>query len=71
MTRNIECKCDSRFTCGYCLRNIKPYHFTLSDGSAIYETRVQRGELDMDAELTYSLVPAGTVGRTADQKGGV
>jgi hypothetical protein len=39
--RNAECKCDPRFTCGYCLRNAPPYFFTLSDGSAIYESRVQ------------------------------
>ena len=32
---SIECQCESNFTCGYCLRNAKPWHFTLSDGSAI------------------------------------
>ncbi len=30
MARSIECKCDPRFTCGYCLRNAKPYIFTPS-----------------------------------------
>lgn len=30
-----RCKCESNFTCGYCLRNAKPWHYTLSDGSAI------------------------------------
>ena len=24
MTRNIECRCEVRFTCGYCLRNAAP-----------------------------------------------
>lgn len=23
-----ECRCESNFTCGYCLWNAKPYHFT-------------------------------------------
>lgn len=32
------CECDPRFTCGYCLRNAKPYFWTLSDGSAIAVT---------------------------------
>ena len=39
MARNIKCKCEYNFTCGFCLRNVPPYFFTLSDGSAIYETR--------------------------------
>jgi hypothetical protein len=41
MSRSIECRCDAHLTCGYCLRNRKPYFFTLSDGSAIYEVPVQ------------------------------
>lgn len=36
MARSAECKCERNFTCGYCLRNAKPWFFTLSDGSAIY-----------------------------------
>lgn len=39
--RSAECKCESNFTCGYCLRNRKPYFYTLHDGSAIYEIPVQ------------------------------
>jgi hypothetical protein len=35
VAKNVECKCDDNTTCGYCLRNMKPYHYTLSDGSAI------------------------------------
>jgi hypothetical protein len=27
-----SCRCDPRFTCGYCLRNAKPLHYTLSSG---------------------------------------
>jgi hypothetical protein len=34
--KNVECACASRFTCGYCLRNTKPYHYTLADGSVMY-----------------------------------
>ena len=30
MARPIECKCEDNFTCGYCLRNAKPYRYTLS-----------------------------------------
>jgi hypothetical protein len=30
MARSVECKCDARFTCGYCCRNAKPYIFTPS-----------------------------------------
>jgi hypothetical protein len=37
MSRSAECKCESNFTCGHCLRNAKPYHFTLTDGSRIYQ----------------------------------
>jgi len=36
MARSIECRCEYNFTCGYCLRNAKPYFTTLSNGSAIY-----------------------------------
>lgn len=33
---SADCTCiPNRFTCGYCLRNAKPWHYTLSDGSAI------------------------------------
>jgi hypothetical protein len=35
MKTQADCKCTSRFTCGNCLRNAKPYFYTLSDGSAI------------------------------------
>jgi len=41
MARNENCKCDARFTCGYCLRNAPPYFFTTDSGVRIYETRVQ------------------------------
>jgi hypothetical protein len=41
MARNAECKCEPRFTCGYCLRNAKPYFFTLASGERIYEIPVQ------------------------------
>lgn len=37
MARSIECRCEYNFTCGYCLRNAKPYHFTLNDGTRIYQ----------------------------------
>lgn len=30
MSRSVECKCESNFTCGHCLRNAKPYFFTPS-----------------------------------------
>ena len=41
MARNENCRCDS-MTCKYCLQNRKPYFFTLSDGSAIYDIPVQK-----------------------------
>ena len=51
MSPNIECRCDPQFTCGYCLRNAKPYFYTLSDGSTIYETTVRRSSaLDKEEE---------------------
>lgn len=40
MSKSVECKCTSNFTCGYCLHNAKPWHFTLSDGSAIYSAPI-------------------------------
>lgn len=39
MARNIECKCEYNFTCRYCLANAKPWHYTLSNGSAVYVPR--------------------------------
>jgi len=42
MSRSAECRCEiGRFTCGHCLRNAKPYFYTLSDGSAIYHVPFQ------------------------------
>lgn len=35
MARSAECKCESNFTCRYCLRNAKPWHFTCSSGAVI------------------------------------
>lgn len=32
MAKNIECTCTDRFTCGYCLRNAKPYFSTPAKG---------------------------------------
>jgi hypothetical protein len=40
MAKNTECKCTSSFTCGYCLRNAKPYFYTLEDGTRIYDIPV-------------------------------
>ena len=37
MSRSVECKCESNFTCGYCLRNAKPYFFTLASGERSYQ----------------------------------
>jgi hypothetical protein len=39
MARSVECRCESRFTCGHCLRNAKPYHYTLSDGTRVIVPR--------------------------------
>lgn len=50
MARNIECRCTDRFTCGYCLRNKKPYFFTLSSGAAVYEIPVQRSTTEAAQE---------------------
>lgn len=30
MAKSIECKCTYNFTCGYCLKNAKPWHWTAS-----------------------------------------
>lgn len=30
MAKSAECRCDSSFTCGYCLRNAPVYFFTTS-----------------------------------------
>lgn len=35
--RNPECQCTYNFTCRYCLQNAKPYFFTLTNGTRIYE----------------------------------
>jgi hypothetical protein len=35
MARSIECECTYSYTCGYCLRNAKPYFFTPSHTEVI------------------------------------
>lgn len=35
MSRSAECECTYNFTCGYCLRNAKPWLFTCSTGLVI------------------------------------
>lgn len=47
---NVECKCDPRFTCGYCLRNMKPWFYTLPDGSAIAEIPTQVSKVESKGE---------------------
>lgn len=42
MARNIECKCEHNLTCGYCLRNAKPYFYTLDSGERIYQPSMRR-----------------------------
>src|SRR5690242_19604474 len=37
MARSSECQCTYNFTCGYCLRNMKPYHFTPSKHTHEYK----------------------------------
>jgi len=50
MARSIECKCDSRFTCGYCLRNAKPYPSTSYNPNLVDASLGFVGSLD--EELT-------------------
>ena len=42
--KNNNCKCTNwpGFTCGYCLQNIKPYFFTLDNGTRVYAVREVR-----------------------------
>jgi len=46
MARTIECRCEVRFTCGYCLRNAPPWIFTPSSvmhpPSAVEDERAYR-----------------------------
>lgn len=59
MSRSVECRCEPRFTCGYCLRNAKPYFYTLSDGSRIYELPAflsQPSSTKRDKELASSTI---------------
>lgn len=37
MAKNIECRCDATLTCNYCLRNAKPYFYTLDSGERSYQ----------------------------------
>jgi hypothetical protein len=39
MARSIECRCESNFTCRYCLQNAKPWLFTPSKGHRFYVPR--------------------------------
>jgi len=36
MSRSVECQCEHRFTCGHCLRNMKPYFYTTGSGKVSY-----------------------------------
>jgi hypothetical protein len=40
MARNIECTCDASFTCGFCLRNAKPYFFTPRTNEEIMHAKI-------------------------------
>lgn len=43
--RSADCRCKTSFTCGHCLRNMKPYHFTSNatpDGFFRFEPLPQR-----------------------------
>lgn len=52
MAKSIECKCESNFTCGYCLRNAKPWHFTCDNGTVIPAVPV---DLQKPALNTYDV----------------
>lgn len=40
MARSIECECTNSYTCGYCLRNAKPWLWTPSN---VVEVRNMNG----------------------------
>ena len=48
---NINCKCDSNFTCGYCLRNAKPYFFTPSTFAEQSAERMRAYKAQQASEL--------------------
>ncbi len=55
MARSVECECTSNFTCGYCLRNAKPYFFTLESGARIYSVPADLCQPVADAEYNARL----------------
>jgi hypothetical protein len=42
MTRSADCKCESNFTCGYCLRNAKPWLFTPTPTKQMFWAYIER-----------------------------
>ena len=42
---NAECECTHSFTCGYCLRNRKPYHWTPSKPGEPYHQGKLHGSI--------------------------
>lgn len=54
MARSIECKCDYNFTCGYCLRNAKPWVYTPST-SAYYFSNCNDSAIERDKQLAKQI----------------
>jgi hypothetical protein len=74
---NIECKCEPNFTCGYCLRNAKPYFFTPDTrkaAAALLGADVEQSIFE-DAQRMSTLAAWPTLwlhlGRLVDSKGHV
>lgn len=45
--KSAECRCESNFTCGHCLRNAKPWLFTPS-GGGFYFSRMNDAAIQRD-----------------------
>lgn len=52
MARSIECKCDSNLTCGYCLKNAKPYFHTPTAVS-LQEINKQKFKICLGREVLH------------------
>jgi len=52
MARSIECKCDDRFTCGYCFQNRKPWFYSWGNHGAADAVIPFQGVKKVEAEPT-------------------
>lgn len=54
MARSIDCKCTYNFTCGYCLRNAKPWHWTPTNQPTQFHNELKQEEKPADGPQSHT-----------------